>query len=352
MKTLANVLVLGAATLASLIALADPAPVLSPNRDADGKPLPFGRPAYLAPATPLGSGRFRAIMAMDDSLPDHTLYYPADLKAAGRLPVIVWGNGACINAGNRFRIMLTELASHGFLVIAGGPIVNAKYEVGPQENPAVPAPGATPPAPPPAAAAPVAPAPGDAVGRNTAQQMIAGLDWAEKANADPASRFYRRLDLAKMAAAGQSCGGMLTTTVAGDARIKAVAIFSGAPRMNSASPGPAAAPGAPTAQQLVDAWHAPVLLLAGDAQNDIAHQSTLDVFAYVSKVPVFVAWQDRLTHIGTYGMANGGELARLGAQWFEWQLRGDRTAAKTFRGADCGLCREGDGWHVSKKRID
>lgn len=321
MRNLTRIVMVTAATFATTMALADPAPVLSPARDADGKPLPFGRPAYVAPATPLGTGRYKAIMAEDGTLPDHTLYFPANLKAAGRLPVIVWGNGACINAGNRFRILLTELASHGFLVIAGGPIANAKYEVGPQENPAVPASGAAAQAAPPEqpaapASPPPPPAPGDAVGRNTVEQMIAGLDWAEKANADPHSRFYRRLDTAHMGAAGQSCGGILTTSVSADPRIRASALFSGSPRVNAASPGPVPAAGAPTAQQQIDAWHAPVLLIAGDAQHDIAHASTLDTFAYVTNVPAFLAWQDGLTHIGTYGMRDGGELARIGAQWF------------------------------------
>lgn len=333
-------------------ALATPAPVLSTAKDGDGKPLPFGRPAYQLPDTPMGSGPYKAIMAMDASLPDHTLYYPANLAAAGKLPVITWGNGACINAGNRFRIFLTELASHGFLVVAGGPIDNPKYEVGPQENPVVPPPG-TPrvaPTPPPAPATPPPPpAPGDATGRNTAPQMIAALDWAQKVNEDPSSKFYHKLDTSEMGTAGQSCGGGLATTVSADPRIKASALFSGAGGGPQPAAGAATAPGNPR----LDAIHAPILLLSGDAQHDIAFQGTMDAAAYLTKVPMFHAWQEGLTHIGTYGMANGGELGRLGWQWFAWQLRGDQNAAKTFKGADCGLCKEtADGWHVDRKIIE
>lgn len=60
----------------------------------------------------------------------------------------------------------------------------------------------------------------------------------------------------------------------------------------------------------------------------------------MTKAPVFLAWQDELTHIGIYGIANGGQLARLGWQWFAWQLKGDAAAARTFRGRDCTLCTE------------
>ena len=85
-----------------------------------------------------------------------------------------------------------------------------------------------------------------------------------------------------------------------------------------------------------------MLILAGDAQRDIAHTRSVETYDYLSKVPVFFAWQDGLTHIGTYGMQGGGELGRLGWQWLAWRLRGDQQAGRTFTGADCGLCREGD----------
>lgn len=328
------------------VAMAEPAPVLGKDVDADGKPLPFGRAAYVSPSTPLGSGPFKAVMAQADNLPDHTLYYPADMARAGRLPVIVWGNGACINAGNRFRIFLTEMASHGFVVISGGPIASARYEVGPQENPRVPAAGEAPAPPPPPPANPPAPKPGDAVGRNSVPQLLAGIDWAVAENERSGSPFYHRLDTQAIGVAGQSCGGSLAAQVSADPRIKATAIFSGAPRTGSAGPGNAV-----DGKAVLDRIHAPVLILAGDATHDIAHQPSLDAAAYLGRVPVFLGWQDGLTHIGTYGMPDGGKLARLGWQWFAWRLKGDQAAAKAFRGADCSLCRE-SGWHVSKKQID
>jgi hypothetical protein len=323
------------------ITLADRAPVLRPEKDTDGMALPFGRRPHQPNNMPLGTGPFKAIMAEDQSLPDHTLYYPANMEAAGKLPVITWGNGACLNAGNRFRDFLTEIASHGFLVVSGGPIGHIKYEVGPQENPAVPAPGSAPaPRGQGQRATPPPPAPGDATGRNTAPQMIAALDWAEKANKDSASKFYNKLDTSEMGVGGQSCGGGLATTVAADPRIKAVALFSGAG-------------GNANGTSALEAFHAPLLLIAGDAAHDIAHQRTIDTFAAITKLPVLLAWQDSLTHIGTYGMPNGGELGRIAWQWFAWQLRKDQKAAKAFKGADCTLCKEtADGWHVQKKMID
>src|SRR6185437_487110 len=47
-------------------------------------------PQDVPAATPMGSGPYRAIMEMEPDLPMHTVYHPADLAAAGRLPVVVW----------------------------------------------------------------------------------------------------------------------------------------------------------------------------------------------------------------------------------------------------------------------
>src|SRR5690349_15092472 len=66
-------------------------------------PSPGTAPPEVPANTPLGSGPDPAIMQVDPGLPTHTLYRPEDLAAAGKMPVVVWGNGACWNAGNSFR---------------------------------------------------------------------------------------------------------------------------------------------------------------------------------------------------------------------------------------------------------
>lgn len=92
---------------------------------------------YVTPDTPFGTGAYKAIMEVDPSLPTHTVYRPAKLAALGskKLPIIAWGNGACVNVGNRFRQFLTEIASHGYLVIAIGPIGPKEMEAAPQPAP-------------------------------------------------------------------------------------------------------------------------------------------------------------------------------------------------------------------------
>src|SRR5271169_527705 len=77
-----------------------------------------GAPPRPAP----GSGPYKAVMEMDAGLPEHTVYRPENLSAlnGATLPVVVWGNGACVNAGNAFSSFLTDISSYGYLVIALG----------------------------------------------------------------------------------------------------------------------------------------------------------------------------------------------------------------------------------------
>src|SRR5512147_2055496 len=69
-----------------------------------------------------GTGLFPALLEQDPSLPTHTVYRPQNLsKVKGKLPIIAWGNGACVNNGLAHRNFLMEIASHGYLAIAIGP---------------------------------------------------------------------------------------------------------------------------------------------------------------------------------------------------------------------------------------
>src|SRR5688500_9557651 len=124
-------------TMASIGALSAQKPTPTPLMDSRGLPLPFGVQPYYKPDVPLGSGPYKAIMAEERGLSAHVAYYPADLRPLGnkKLPVVIWGNGSCLYAGNRYRQFLTEIASYGYLVISGGPMAGVEQEVGPQSNP-------------------------------------------------------------------------------------------------------------------------------------------------------------------------------------------------------------------------
>jgi len=290
----ASVVVLG-----SLVAAGAQTPTPTPALDRRGKPLPFGVQPYYLPDVPLGTGPYKAIMSQEKGLSEQVAYFPADLskRGAGKLPIVAWGNGACMYAGNRFRGFLTEIASHGYLVIAAGPLQDKELEVGPQENPAPRQSGAAPPP------APPAPDPANPPGRVTMAMMKHGIDWALEQNADAGSKFHDRLDTQHIVSMGQSCGGGLAVQLAiDDPRVTALGVWHSGAGLGQRGNEAAIA---------LEKIRGPVLIITGAQPLDIAFESGRNTFERINHVPVFYAWRDGMQHIGTYGAANGGELGQI-----------------------------------------
>ena len=67
-------------------------------------------------------------------------------------------------------------------------------------------------------------------------------------------------------------------------------------------------------------------------------------------MPAFFGWLP-VAHGGTYFTEpNGGRFADIATAWLDWQLKGDRKAARLFSGKNCGLCRNSP-WTVRRKRL-
>ena len=282
----------------------------------------------------VGSGPYPAIMEQDRNLATHTVYRPRDLNAlhGQRLPIVAWGNGACLNAGNRFQNFLTEISSHGFLAIAIGPIADEKNpSKTPQRSPAA------------EKAGPKGPA-------TMSSQLLDAITWAIAENSRNGSQYYGKLDPSKIAVMGQSCGGIQTLAVADDPRIKLLGIWnSGLLKPESKTASTPAMEDVP--KQQLEKLHCPIFYFTGDEKNDMAYPNGLDDFQRITKVPAFYAYKEGLPHAGTYREPNGGELGRIAVALLKWQFESDQEAARMFRGPSCGLCRDPQ-WHVSKKLMD
>lgn len=280
----------------------------------------------------LGSGPYKAAMEVDPGLATHTIYHPANLAAVrGKMPVVVWGNGACANEGNRFRWFLSELASHGYLVIAIGPMGPPGTEIW-RPAPAQPAPAAGgPPAqlPPP---------------RSHSVQLIQAIDWALAENARKGGRFEGRLEASKIAAAGMSCGGAQAIEASADPRVTTTLV------MNSGLfPEPTGMGGGKVlSKEDLKLFHAPVAYISGD-ESDIAYVNANDDFGRVS-VPALRAWRKGTGHGGTYGEADGGDFGKVTVAWLDWRLKGDAAAGRMFLGPACGLCSNPQ-WVVKQKNL-
>jgi hypothetical protein len=262
-----------------------------------------------------GTGLYKAIMYTDSSLPTHTVFRPNDLSVFGekiKLPVIAWGNGACANSPWEHVNFLSEVASHGFLVIAIGPMPQEGEKGG---------------------------------GKSTSSQMTDAINWAVAQNSDTKSPFYGKLDISKIAVSGMSCGGLQTIETAPDPRITTTVICNSGILGNSGN----GFPGMPNmTKDYLQKLHSPTLYILG-GEKDIAYGNGMDDFSKINHVPVFVANMD-VGHGGTYGQPHGGEFAKVATAWFKWQLKGDLEAGKLFTGDPCGLSNN-PLWKTDKKKI-
>ena len=289
------------------------------------------------PETTPGSGPYKAVMEMDAGLPDHTVYRPENLSAlnGAKLPIVVWGNGACVNAGNAFQSFLTDISSYGYLVIALGPIV--------QRNP-----NAIFPAP---VAPPRTPADTTELPRNLLpaathpSQMIDAIHWAMAENERAGSKYYKQLDSRKIAVMGQSCGGVQAIEVAADRRVTTAVIWNSGLFAKPTNMGG----GKTLSKSDLESIHVPMAYISGDAQ-DIAFNNANADFDYLAKIPAFRAYERGVGHGGTYREPNGGEFGGIAVAWLNWQLKGDQRAALMFRGPDCGLCVDPK-WVVRTKNL-
>ena len=283
-----------------------------------------------------GTGPFAALKEENPSLADHVIYRPAQLDRLGntRLGIYIFGNGACSDDGASSRLHLLEIASHGYIAIAPGRIRNG--------------PGTTKPLDPPkpmqtdAEGKPVFPPPPTA-----SVDLLSGLDWALKQNADPHSPYFKKIDDKAVAISGYSCGGLQALRVATDPRVKTVVI------MNSGIFIPGTGPKLPEMdlpKSHLDSLHTPTLYILG-GPTDIAYNNGVDDFNHINHVPVFLGNVLNVGHGGTYWEPNGGKAAQAVVAWLDWQLRHDRKAAAMFVGKDCGLCTD-PAWEVRKKKID
>lgn len=281
-----------------------------------------------------GGGQYPALMVEDSGLPTHTLYRPKDLSAFvnDKLPIVVWGNGACLNWGNRFRYFLTEIASHGYFIAAIGPVGPAYLEQGPSSRPPQAAADDTPPT--------------ERTDHSDWKLLIKAIDWAVAETNRKSSPYYGRLDPSRIAVMGQSCGGLQATLAAADPRVSTTVVWNS----GTFADGARLLQGAEATRADVAKIHSSVAYISGDA-SDIAFTNANADFELITSVPAIRAFEHGVGHTGTYRSTAGGSFGQVAIAWLDWQLKNSQSASAWFVGADCKLCRD-ERWDIQKKNID
>lgn len=257
-----------------------------------------------------GSGTYKAIVTTEETLQDFTVYRPKDLNVAfkneGKLPIIAFANGGCNNTSITHEKVLSEIASHGYIVIALGPMQMSLDD--------------------------------RKIEKAETSMMIEAIDWITSQNKNKKSDYYDKIDLEKIAVGGQSCGGAQVLVVANDPRIKTYLMYNtgiGDMTMSSAS------------KELLKNFHGPVVYIVG-GESDVAYANALIDYKRIENVSVALANLVEGGHMGTFAEAFGGSFARIALDWLDWQFKGKAENASVFLKNDLSAY---PGWTMDVKNF-
>jgi hypothetical protein len=255
------------------------------------------------------SGPYKAMAVQEATLPDFTIYRPKDLTVAvrsvGKLPMLVFGNGGCSNTSLSHERVLSEIASHGYLIIAIGPL---------PKGPAV------------------------AHVSTPSKMLLDAIDWMVAQSRDKASAYYGLADTNKIAAMGQSCGGAQVIYASSDPRIKTSVMFnSGMGELKMAG----------ADKESLKRLHAPIVYITG-GPSDVAFANAQLDYDRINQVPVALAVLGNAGHMGTFGEAYGGSFSKMALEWLDWQFKAKPSGAAVFLKND--LTRY-PGWSVKAKNF-
>ncbi|MGI1677388.1 MAG: hypothetical protein K6L75_01530 [Cellvibrionaceae bacterium] len=270
------------------------------------------------------SGSHKVIVEHDSGLASHTIYRPEDLASKSgnkTYPVVVWGEGACEDAGLMFPEFLSEIASHGYIVLADGPPVRSKIRQPGQTQITTPDTEKneveTPPRPRPTMSL-----------KPDGTDLIAALDWIEDKNQEKDNRFYQKVNIKKVAAMGMSCGGLMAYGASSDPRISTVGIWnSGLLKVD---------------EKIYDDLHSSIIIITG-GESDIAYPNgKRDYETLKDSKPIFYGYYPSVGHFGTYTQDNGGAFGDVAVSWLNWQLKDDQTQTgkQYLTGDNCTICSD------------
>jgi hypothetical protein len=226
--------------------------------------------------------------------PRFTMFRPKDMAQGGLChPVITWGNGTNVTPAI-YKVLLNNLASHGFVVI-GSNSTNVA-----QGNPA---------------------------------PMLVGVTWVLEQNETPSSALYHRIDTTHIGATGHSQGAMATTQVSADSHITTSVPIEGA-----------------SAQKNL---HGPAMFFCGGQDTLVGCSGAQSALAAVTTLPAMFAEHLASDHGSwmTFSGSKPSPVETAVTAWMRVHLMGDPDLRSWFYGASCKLCTD-SGWKIDRKNMD
>ena len=257
-----------------------------------------------------GSGQLKAVAVKEAGLPDFVIYRPQDMNLAhaicGEMPLLMFANGGCMDTSIGYERMLTEIASHGYVVCAIGEMQDERFDRKESHTPS--------------------------------SELKRGLDWMIQQSITKGSDYYQNIDTAHVAAAGHSCGGAQVLANAADPRLKTSLILNagmGDVEMADAD------------KESLKKVHGPILYITG-GPADVAYQNAKKDYERIHHIAV--AWADHPAsgHGGTYGEKCGGDYGRMVIDWLDWQFKGKKDNARIFLNSNL---KDYAGWSTQAKNF-
>ncbi len=222
--------------------------------------------------------------------PHFNLYRPKDLSQGYCHPIVSWGNGTG-DQPPTYEVLIKQLASHGFVVVASLSSQTLQGDPLPQ---------------------------------------VAGVNWMIAESENPSSPLYHHLDVTHVGATGHSQGGAATTASGADPRINATSAICGSKENVT--------------------LHGPALLICGGADTMVPCSRVQPAFDSIKTVPVMMAELAGVTHGSWIGSIKDPVMVGT-TGWMRVHLMNDTANRSMFYGASCKVCSDSN-WKVQRKMMD
>lgn len=238
-----------------------------------------------------GSGRYKAIVVSEKTLPNFTVYRPRNIKYAARregpLPILIWCNGACSGSSTSYERLLNHIASHGYVVVGIG-----AFEMTDDERDD---------------------------GGSDEKMVVEAYNWLARQEKLTTSDYFHAINVKNVALAGHSCGGAQAIANCSKSWVKTLLIMNagmGGMSMGGASP------------STLNSLHCPLIYMTGGT-GDVAYENAKTDYGKVKKP---VAWADLSDagHNPGYWEQYGGRFGTIAIKWMDWQLKGYKQNARIF----------------------
>ncbi|HET8934511.1 MAG TPA: hypothetical protein VFN67_13775 [Polyangiales bacterium] len=257
-------------------------------------------------ARPLSSSlKLATMMETPGVAPFFHVWRPTDLAAVeGKLPVVAWNNGACNRNDQGFKPLFDKWAGGGWIVLS--------------------------------------PTSGGGGSQTTQADQKGLIDWIV-AQADMAGSPYKdKVDLDRIVAAGNSCGGITSLGLAAvDDRVAGIFVLSGSSGMGGAN------------TMVTNAIKVPVAYIVGGTEDIARANAEADIKAFKPEIASMIVNRssgDHLTISNDQGVMK--DSADISVNWLDLMMFGQQAALDALKSPTvCNGCMMGL-WTMNGKNLE